>query len=1024
MTGAFLFVKPSGPSGNPGTAYSGDTPSYSYDHASWEWLLERTLRRMLFLWQFMESSLRSSRALLYGHEDKYSMHRWGAYGESHYDAGVTPQYVYEDAGRPGTSGRKTDADLSSDDREAPLPYTWLHQTNYQANLPSYGYSQVTYGISDLEYEVSRLPLSVFGASIDWLPPGWSPSDLNAWDLTASTTETTQGSLQKSDNGGYTWEWKTTVFHSPYEKIPDDPPFKCLSHMRTDDPTVRVIIKNDDDEQITVETARTPRSYPRTANGGSITDYHGTQMREASRAMSGPNFDEFRILYRDGLDYGESTGSTAYSRGKKTTESKETIGCLVDLPNKDPKILLVSGTSKWAEFVHEIDWDGKPTWWHANGFPKGLNSVLSPRLREQLKALCPVCQPAIPPAIPAFNERFPDARSLSWDYYASHDMYRQSWMQHLALACTPSDMSARLDAMTTTVHEVPSFFVEFKTVTTYSSSYKKTTETITKSKKDDGDSGGDSDGDDTIKVETWKEHTYSKEVTVEGTSLEPLPTGDIPTASKSTAGGVEYLHGTDSNAVKKTDISWSNRTESTWEESFKSNINRLVCLSGYTHTRTKLSTKTTTKTEETERSSEDPEPYHSTEEQSDGKLPDPDNRDPDPNELFFPDWILPWIETAELFASIESYLFRKQTADYTQSEYHYTPNTVETPEGETPEEEEEEEEEINRYSGSGHGTRTHNVHRKIISLGKMNTSTGEFSKFDATMILSEVDPESDGAIRSAILKEASNDSIRLTYKDYDSETTETTDKNGNYTKEITTKVKHNVLDERSRSISYYVVIKWKFDRTDPETLATELPLADLYKVLVDAKKALSDKKRELEDAAKSALATAKSDLQRAKSDLARAKEQQYGVEEAQAAVDEATSRVEEWTRKVKKANDVIPRLETAVKAFEQMLGDRYVKESELYIAERTLSEEKRVLEDAKSYLDRVEESSSVDDEIVKKAREAVEKANSKVKEWERKVKEAEDAISSLEAAIEATKREIRDAIEAAEKVANDAEDDTP
>lgn len=769
MTGSFLFVKPSDPEGKIGTAYSDDkSPRYPYDHASWEWLLERAIRRTLIPWALTKSH---SRDILSGHEDKYSMHRWGSYGVS-YGAGVTPT-AYQSVGGLGSTGRKTDSDLSSDDRTAKLPVSWSSSTGAPTNSEG---TKVKYGIVDLEVEVAYLPFS-----LEWLHPDWSSSELDAWDLTAFTTETTKGSATTGPNGLIAWTWDTTVEHSPYD-IPDGIPFKCLSHMRTDDDLVTVGITNDDDETITVETAHTPAHAPRTTDaGGSIRYFNGSQIRSAEDGAAygfgwkSSGLSEFSIPYRYGLDYSPSTSPVAYGRDGKTSsdsdvdEDESTLGYLVDVPDM-AKYIAVSYGSVKARFIRDIGWgddNKKQTYWHAKDFPKGLDSVLSPKLKDQLKALCPVCQPAIPPAVPAFWDKFPAAGHLPWDNpYASigflalfyTNIYPSDWMQHLALACTPLDMSARLDAMTTTVHRVPVLFAKIKTVMTeYSTS------------RTDSENNGST---------SWEETTVRKVVTEEGTSSSPIPTNTLMAVS-GYGSGVNTEQGTETHPTWTE--SWSTNTQYTWEEGFKSNSDFIVCLRSTANTT--LSTKVTTKTTETHESSSGSNPSSPDTETSVGYLPD--SYDPDPDDLLFPDWVLPWIDTAELFASIESRLGRTNHPDYT---FTYDIG-------------------VGSYSGSGGGSHTHEARRKIVSLGKMNTSTGRFPALDAAAVLSKVDP-------------GSNEPTGWDkWGSYDVTKNENIDADGNHTGTQITVAKGAAGNKRSRSVSYYVVVKWKFDRPNPETLAT-------------------------------------------------------------------------------------------------------------------------------------------------------------------------------------------------------------
>lgn len=1017
MKGSFLFVKPSDPEGKHGTSYSGESPTYPYDHTSWEWLLERALRRTLIPWALTKSH---SRELLSGHEDQYSMHRWGSYGES-YDAGSTPP-EYKAVGGPGAYNRKTDADLSRNDREKSLPKSW--GSSKETPVVSSA-TKITYGVADLEETVANLPFS-----LEWLHPGWSPSALDAWDLTASTTETTQ--YLGPDSNGDEW-WRTTVDHTPYE-IPKDYPFKCLSHMRTDDPTVKVNITNDDNEDIEVETAPTPVSAPRTTDG-SIYEYNGTLVRSASHGAAykaGWTLSEFYIQYRDGLDYSESTGG-AYDRGNKTFEDKNTgsnstIGCLVDIPDKDSgnRNIVVWQDSHdyhtWTGFAHEVDWGGKQTWWHANNFPKGLDSVLSPKLRTQLNTLCPECQPAIPPTVPAFENGFPDAESLPWKH-SSHAMYPQAWIRHLALACTPFDMSARLDAMTTTVHRVPKLFAKIKMVTT-----------IYKTSRSDG-TGTDSDGS---VQQSWRVSTSRRVETVEGTSPDPIIAVDpfnsatiIPVSVSGQGGCVMHSRETeidpDSGGISR---SWNDKTQHTWEESCKSNSDFIVCLRSTANTT--LSTKVTTKTYTTEESSSS-DPSSTEREESDGNLPD--SYDPDPDDLLFPDWVLPWIESAELFAAIESRLGRMNDADSTVVN-EYRPTTFAHL---------EEWELISTHTMGGSGTRTHEAHRKIVSLGSMDTSTGRFPAIDAAAILSKVDPDPTEPT------EYVTDNVYGDTPNSCDITATITTEDGNKTKKETVVTKANNDNNRSRSVSYYVVVKWKFDRDDPETLQAESPLADLYRKLADARKALADAEDALDDAddsldaADAALVSARAARASAQAayenpedaEPALRAEAQAALDDAETALNTAKSETTDAQTAYATAEDVLQTAENnlqeaqaaydaaveagdGVEEAEAALETAYAANYEatkaygkasgrLANAEVDEAVAQAAYDAAEYYYDTLDDNlESILLKAYNDAKAAFDKATAKYDEWTQKVAEAQEAVEDLEDAVAAAEQAIRDA----------------
>lgn len=1007
-TGPFLFVKPANPKKGLGTAYSGDSPRYAYDHASWEWLLERVLRRTLIPWAL---EIPHSREILAGHEDQYSMHRWGSYGWE-YGADVLPGEY--NGISPGAVGHLTDANLSEEDRTKLLPWSW-DATN---GVPSYTARLVVYGITATETEVARLPFS-----IEWLHPDWESSDLDAWDLTAYTTETTQGSL-----GSSRWSWTTNVKNVPYE-IPTDLPFKCLSHMRTDDDTVMVSITNDDSETIRVETAPTPISAPRTTDGSIIETETGKQVRSAEYGAAygaGWALNEFSILINPTLDYGDSTASVAYGRGGKSGVSINTIGRLVDYPGKNSGSIVVRTVSGIGS-IHEVDWDGKPTWWHANDFPKGLNSVLSSKMKSQMEALCPVCQPAIPPAIPALPEKLPDAGLVPWKHTNSGGiMCAPLWMKHLALACTPFDMSKRLDAMTTTVHRVSTVFAKIKTVTT---KHLVTTHAYLL------------EGSHDYKEELKYEESSLEKVTVEGTSSNPIQSGNL-TIHTSVSGRIEsdynstgYINPGEDGYDKST------KEQRTWEEKFESNSDFLVCLRSTENTT--MSTKTTTETSRTVKyltsGSQDISESNT---YSDGELPDSYN--PDPDDLLFPDWVLPWIKTAELFASIESKLIRRSTYGTSYHESYHIRETYDADTGEPI---------INTISktGSGSGTRIHKARRKIISLGKMDLTTGRFPAIDAASILFEVDPDPTDPVGPISIDDFPK-SFTENYKnvtDLDKERRDLTSD---------CYVEDNLSNERSRTISYYVVVKWKFDRTNPETLETDSSLAGRYRNLSDARNALSNKERELSNAgsalesAKASLESAKASLESSQSALALAKKLRADPAGAEAELrkeaeadldraDEELSDAQNGTSNARSDKSNADRdmqsaessLQSAQAAYDAAVADgtgveeakaeletaytAYYKAINAYgeafsklagaISNETAAQE--AYDASKGYYDTLSDNiEEILQKAVDDAEAAVDKATSMVNELENKVLKTEDELLSIEAKVDEAEQEILDA----------------
>lgn len=978
MTGSFLFVKPSNPEGIPGHAYDDETkPCYAYDLASWEWLLERAIRRYLLPQALTKSHARD---ILAGHENKYSLHRWGAYTDDNIGS-VTPS-VYDNVGGHGAGDKYTDAKLSNGDRKASLPSSW----NPRAGSLGYLLTKIAYGVPDLESLIATLP---FGDT-EWLHPSWSPAALSEWNLSASTEEHTQGS--STESGYATWTWVTDVTHTPYT-IPGDLPFKCLSHMRTDDDLDTVQIEDNEGNTIDIETAVTPVHASRDENGSVVT-FNGAQIRSASKGAAfraGWALSEFSVKYTANLNYAQSTYNgnelTAYARNAPhTEETSNTIGSLVTIPNSERFIAVSYGQSE-ARFIPEVDWSNEPTWWHSNSFPKGLSSIISQRLRTQLEVLCTKCQPAIVPAIPALYDGFPETSDVSWGKdtalwrsYFPYLMTPARWEEQLALAATPLDLSARLAAMNYTVHKVPVVFAKGKSVRT----------TIASSQEDSIHQYWDLENITEVRYSTHED--TRTEVIVEGTTSQPIPTGSSVDSLLSGASGnnsrlyqTTFTDGTTIHTII-TEVGTANTN-------LDAKYDFIVCLRSSDNTSisstrlTKLYRSITsdgqTRVTETEEG-----PY--------GQLPT--SYIPDQNDVMFPDWLLPWIESAELFASVESKFMIGDNSHYTTVR-NYRRRYSDTYE--------------NSYAGTGEGTRIHKAKRKIISLGEMDTATGRFPAVDLTTILTGCDPEPSAAYDNNYYETVPTSQTFTEVSEYPSSSSY--NEYSNNEANITETTQHNGYPgtDRYRTVSYYVVVKWKFDRTNPEPLNTNTELTGKYRTLADAKYALANKKQEL-NGILSAIETAQATLQPMQDslELAVARRDNPNIEdimltEAQAVLTHAqqaySTAVNEKSNALNSFTNAKATLDTTGVSASSAYSQAATRLSEAVIAEH---DAKTSLTAAQEYYDNLHDNfRDLLQKAVNDAQTSINEVREKLVNLTQTATELRNEIAVLEAAVEVAKQAI-------------------
>ena len=444
-SGSFIFVKPSANSADK--TYE-QNPKYPYVLTAWEWLLERTLRRKLLLKYFKESA---GLAALASRKNLYRL------------------------------DRKELTDRDGDTEWVPSVLVPTGETYSGSNEPRTENVPVKYGAKELISDIEALL-----GDDSFLAPDWEvPSDYRH----TAKKETTSTASVSADG---TISWHTAAACTPYDG-PWPPFFGMLADVRVDDPAVSVEVTDSEGGRRSVKLAKTKTAISRSG----LTEWDGVKILDtgysevnSSKFFATPTDPDNPKLTgsSDGVGYGGPPGVyDVADLGVVPTRGM--------IPRTDGSPIYTNPKDNWGvgHIIPDIQWgDGNaPTWWHANGFPKGLDSVISPRLRAQLKALS-VTQPAVPPSLP-YLSRFPedgftcygsDGRATGAD-----DSFAGWPANTLAFATTPYCAHKMLDALTTTVFKVDEVFCRMSHTAT------KTTTKVTENRSTQSKSTYDRDNEE-------------------------------------------------------------------------------------------------------------------------------------------------------------------------------------------------------------------------------------------------------------------------------------------------------------------------------------------------------------------------------------------------------------------------------------------------------------------------------------------------------------------------------------------------
>ena len=875
-------------------------PAHPYVFPAWEWLLERTLRRSLILEYFNKDA---ALAVLATRMKNYRMHRWPTYGVSYRSCTAFPdadfRFRYTNYCHDGSlAARYPTLSINGHKRSG----------KFRVNTSE----DMTSSVASLAELVDGLLDNRQFLAPDWTPPSGEGEE-NGFRVESSLAETTTG---QCDETGH-WSWATEISNfSPFE-LPESPFFRLLTDTRVDEPAVTVTIEDSDGNTRRVKLAKTIPAYTeddlRTYHGVKVlyAGYYGVNTLESLAFRTQTDMTGTSGSLEGDGPYASATGRTDVETVAVTIpgpiERKQGSAVYVDIYSDNDTIGFVQPDVDWGGELHE------PTWWHANGFPKGLDSVTSGKMKRQLKALS-VTQPAIPPVI-LNTEEFPengyDCFDGVWTAVRWHHI-GNSWPGNtVAIAATPHCISKMLDALKKTVFEVPAVFFKIKCAaeeTFDKKSYEKV-----ETGDDDPTDPGEMDFDNPT---SWykREETYE----VDGTATSAnLLTADVEAVSDLAYRGddisedynYEYyeFYTNTSTVYGQTTKYWKRTREtvkSTIEGTTSTTLKNLAILRSTSATTTNYTYKHYTK----KNGSSYSEPEETTIENGDL----PDSYEPADSDLMFPAWIRKWIAEAELFMSYEVVL--EQSTPYKRS--YTTTLDRETPNYRTV------------YSdSSGSGSRTTKAAKGVLSLGKMNLSTGKFPDIDLVELRGRCVPPGGGRHSPSggpDIYSTHDSKVKITETRLsNSDTGERIDVDVNeYTDEYPPRARYH------RSSKLFVVVEWKFDNESPEPfgeqLAERAALLAAMKASDAAKQdllAAQDAVRHAENevvARNKALETAQEALDRAEHedppDQARVEELRQAVEEAQTSLSEAEDALQE-------AEDAVAEKEQAVTEADQTVTEK-------------------------------------------------------------------------------------------------------
>lgn len=882
-------------------------PAHPYVFPAWEWLLERTLRRRLILTHFTDDAALAVLAL---RSKSYRMHRWPAYGTTSYSTQPCtkfPDSMFQESLYTGAVCH--DGLLAN--TYPNLLVTGYNRTRGKFTVKEAGdYShaandeRLCYGVLTLAEDVDLLLDRTEFLAPDWTPP-------SNFRIESSLEETATGQMDVDGN----WSWDTSVTHTPY-RLPAAPFFRLLRDVRADEPVVEVSVEDSEGNLRRVKLAKT---FPARRNPDDLTTYKGVKVLD--EGYHGVNADR-SLAFETRTDLsgisGSLHGSSPYrvDSPESRTEAEDAVRAIpgpIERTRGSAVYVDIRSSSNVNYVQPDVNWNGEPTWWHANGFPKGLDSVSSGRLKRQLQALS-VTQPAIPP-VGLYTENFPEDGFDCFEDGWAHVDYRMVHLYNspggsVALAATPHCISKMLDVMTKTVFEVPAVFFKIKCAaeeTLDEKSYEKV-----ESGDDDPTDPGEMDFDNPT---SWYKREETYEVNGTATSANLL-TADVETVSALTYRGddisedynYEYyeFYTNTSTTYGQTTKYWKRTREtvkSTIEGTTSTTLKNLAILRSTSATTTDYTYKHYTK----KNGSSYSEPDETTIENGDL----PDSYEPADSDLMFPAWIRKWIADAELFMSYEVVL--EQATPYKRS--YTTTLDRETPNYRTV------------YSdSSGSGSRTTKAAKGVLSLGKMNLSTGKFPDIDLVDLRGRCVPPGGGrhSISGGTDIYSDHDSkVKITEtRLHNSDTGERIDVDvSEYTDEYPPRARYH------RSSKLFVVVEWKFDNESPEPFGEQL--AERAALLAAMKTS---------DAAKLALLAAQDAVRRAENEVvARSK----ALETAQEALDRAEhedppdqTRVEELRQAVEEAQTSLSEAEDALRSVEDAVAE---KEQAVTEAEQTVTD---------------------------------------------------------------------------------------
>ena len=668
---AYIFVDAS--TTKPDKSYA-DKPVYSYVYSAWEWLLERTLRRKLILSMFNKDAALAALTL---HSGCYRMHRWPSFGNgSGCSSFEDSTHTYDATCHDGTLKNYTEQLPSGEakvtvEQDTAERDTAEQDTAVKAQLSLTDIKTVL-GIIDIANEVYSLVYDIYG--YNFLAPGCFPQV--GFSTTAVIREKTIGT-QKSDGSGILI-WKSDITGSLPYALPDHAFLRFLTDYRIDDPAVEVTINDSKGESHNVTIAKTVMAKRREdlpELDGKKVLYGGYSPMNCSGILS--------FGTKTGLDNILSETITAQGTPYGNRPSVSYVGIIPGPIERvdDSAIYAVLGNA----IQPNIDWDGEPTWWHANGFPVGLDSILSPSLREQLISLS-VTQPSIPPNIP-YLHKFPQEKFNCYeDGYV--DTAFKNWPSGiLSLAATPICISKMLDALTTTVIEVPSLFFVIDSSTIRNN---KTTSTMKT---------------ESSETTTWT--NVKTETSIKGTLVSSnilVCDNDLKNSSEADYINEEGIT-TNTDNTAKTESS----TIKTTGLKTNSTISKIVVLRNTTYsTKTSyLKTIVTTVTAD-----DDLDGTKRTEKYG----AEPDVTTPKDSDILFPTWVMKWVNKAELFMAYETKLSEG------------TPYKINEIRGES----------VNK---NGEGSRVTKSRKGVISLGVIGLN-GEINNIDLVSLRKNTDPSSE------------------------------------------------------------------------------------------------------------------------------------------------------------------------------------------------------------------------------------------------------------------------------------------